>query len=269
LSAAAPVFGKLRRDSSLPLYQQIKDGIVAKIRSAEWLPSQRLPSENMLVAELGVSRMTVTRALRELTQQGHLQRVRGVGTFVATPSRRASLIELRNVADEIQARGMEHRAQVLRLEKVHCDTALAVQMEQAPGAPVFHVELVHFQDDVPIQLEDRHVNPVMAPDFLAMDFRSQTPTQYLLGVLRPDETEHVVQAVVPDARSCARLAVPATEPCLRLRRRTWKDGEVVSVASLLYPGSRYDLGARYATDAMRVDSGGLPRHFSTENAYER
>lgn len=251
MNAAFRAFGALPRDSSRPLYQQIKDRILAKIRSAEWLPGQRVPSENTLVAELGVSRMTITRALRELTQQGHLQRVHGVGTFVAAQPRHASLIELRNIADEVHERGMRHRADVLRLERTRCDAALAVDMELPPGTPVFHIELVHFQNDVPIQLENRHVNPALAPKFLGVDFCTVTPTQYLVGLFRPDEMEHVVQAVMPDPTSCQHLAIPADEPCLRLRRRTWKNGTIVTVATLLYPGSRYDLGARYATDAFR------------------
>jgi len=254
VSTASTELDALPRDSTRPLYQQIKDQILEKVRSAEWLPGQRVPSENTLVAALGVSRMTITRALRELTQQGHLQRVHGVGTFVATPARHASLIELRNIAEEIRERGMRHHAQVLGLEQTRCDAALAVEMELPPGTVVFHIELVHFQDNEPIQLEDRYVNPAMAPEFLSADFQTITPTQYLIGLFRPDEMEHVVQAAMPDATSCQRLAIPAAEPCLRLRRRTWKNGEVVTVATLLYPSSRYDLGARYSTDAFRKDT---------------
>jgi GntR family histidine utilization transcriptional repressor len=244
----------LPRDTARPLYQQIKDAILDKVRSGVWLPGERLPSENKLVSELGVSRMTITRALRELTEQGHLQRVHGVGTFVARPQRHASLIELRNIADEIRERGMLYRAEVLRLEQTECDAALADSMESAPGAAVFHIELVHYQDRQPIQLEDRYVNPEMAPGFLAADFERVTPTQYLIDRIRPEEMEHIVQATLPDPVSCRHLGIPDNEPCLRLLRRTWSRGRVVTAVSLLYPSSRYDLGARYATDLFRKKS---------------
>lgn len=251
MSAQRKTLSALPRDTARPLYQQIKDAILEKVRTGVWVPGERVPSENALVKELGVSRMTITRALRELTEQGHLQRVHGVGTFVARPQRHASLIELRNIADEIRERGMRHRAEVLGLEQTECDTTLANSMESTPGAPVFHVELVHYQDEQPIQLEDRYVNPELAPGFMAANFERVTPTQYLIERIRPEEMEHVVQATLPNPDTCRLLGIPATEPCLRLLRRTWSRGRVVTVVSLLYPSSRYDLGARYATDTFR------------------
>jgi GntR family histidine utilization transcriptional repressor len=251
MNGSTTKLGALPRTAARPLYQLIKDRILEQIRSAAWPPGKRLPSENSLVTELGVSRMTVTRALRELAQQGHLRRVHGVGTFVADTPRHASLIELRNIADEIRERGMHHRADVLRLDATHCDAALAADLELAPDTRVYHVQLVHWQNDQPVQLEDRYVNPALAPDFLGVDFHLVTPTQYLIGLFRPDEMEHIVQAVMPDSKTCRWLAIPPEEPCLRLRRRTWKHRVVVTLATFLYPSSRYDLGARYATDAFR------------------
>ena len=82
-------FEALPRNTAVPIYQLIKDAVVDKIRAGEWLPGTRVPSENALAAELGVSRMTAHRALRELTQHGLLTRVHGVGTFVAEPPQQA------------------------------------------------------------------------------------------------------------------------------------------------------------------------------------
>ena len=96
------------RSAPLPLYQQVKTYIEARIASGQWPPEMKIPSENELVASLGVSRMTVNRALRELAALGHLVRVQGVGTFVATPKPQSALLEIRSIADEIRARGGRH-----------------------------------------------------------------------------------------------------------------------------------------------------------------
>ena len=69
----------------LPRYSRVKRMITDRIDSGEWQPRHRIPSESELVRDLGVSRMTINRALRELTLDGRLIRVQGVGTFVATP----------------------------------------------------------------------------------------------------------------------------------------------------------------------------------------
>jgi GntR family transcriptional regulator, histidine utilization repressor len=229
----------------VPLYQQVKDRILARVTSGDWPPGKKIPSENQLVRQLGMSRMTVNRALRELARDGVLLRVAGAGTFVAEPPRHASLIELRNIADEIRAEGGEHSARVCRCRREKADGALAERMEMAPGDEVFHVVLVHRRNDLPIQLEDRWVNPRVVPDFLDLDFTAVTPSEHLLRSVRPDEMEHVVQAVIPDAATRELLAIPVTEPCLRLERRTWNEERVVTYAVLTYPSSRYALGARY------------------------
>ncbi len=228
-----------------PLYQQIKDRIIERIAAGDWRPGRKIPSENELVHQLGVSRMTINRALRELAQEGHLQRVAGVGTFVSEPPQQASLIALRDIAEELRAVGSEHHARLLRLEKLALDTEIAARMELAPGQEAAHVVLVHRRDDLPIQLEERWVNLELVPDFLAADFTVTTPSEHLLRTLEADEMEHRVQAVMPDPATCRQLAIASSEPCLRLERRTWNAGRVVTFAVLTYPSSRYALGARY------------------------
>ena len=90
---------------STPLYERIKSQIIAQIESGAWRVSQRIPSENELVRLLGASRMTVNRALRELSDAGYLQRVQGVGTFVAAHRAHTHPLQIRNIAEDIRRRG--------------------------------------------------------------------------------------------------------------------------------------------------------------------
>ena len=235
-----------------PIYAQIKHAIERRIASGEWTAGQKLPSENELVDALGVSRMTINRALRELTQQGLIQRVHGLGSFVAETPRHASLIELQDIALEIEQRGQRHRARVLRQERLPVPADIAARMQMPPRSPVFHLRAVHYQDDLPIQLEDRYVNPEAMPGFIEQDFSASTATAYLLQQFKPDEMEHRVSAVLPDAETRELLGLEPGQPCLQLTRRTWKDARVVTHVTLTYPGDRYELGARYATDQYPV-----------------
>ncbi len=229
-----------------PLYQQVKVRILDQLHRGTWRPGSKIPSENQLVQELGVSRMTVNRALRELAQEGYLQRVAGVGSFVAEPPRHASLIEIRDIGEEIRSQGSVHTADLFWSQTEPADAVVAERLGLAIGSDAFHVTIVHRRDELPIQLEDRWVNPAVVPDFNEVDFGAITPAKHLLRSVRPDEMEHIVRAVVPDAATSELLAIPATEPCLRLQRRTWSAGRVVTWAVLTYPSSRYDLSARYA-----------------------
>ncbi len=232
-----------------PLYAQVKDHILGHIRSGDWAPGQRVPSENELVESFGISRMTANRALRELSADGYLARVPGVGTFVKTMPARSSLVELRNIADEIQLRGHVHSARLDSAREVISGAVMTEQFELDSASPLFHIRLVHSENGQPVQLEDRYVNPTMAPDFLSQNFTEITPTSYLIRMVPVDELEHTVEAVMPDPHQRRLLEIEPSEPCLSLHRRSWSKGHVVTVALLLYPASRYALHSRYKTSA--------------------
>jgi len=246
MNAILKSFDEIDKAAPEPLYQQIKNTIQHKIRNGDWSAGKKLPSENELVDALGVSRMTVHRALRELTQAGLINRVHGVGSFVADIPRHASLIELKDIAIEIEKSGKRHSSEVLSLASVAANTEISIQMQVPVGRALYYLNAIHNQDNIPIQLESRYVNPDLMPDFLNQKFSRITATSYLLKQFRPDEMEHIVRAVMPDALARKTLNIEHSEPCLQLSRRTWKNDQVVTYVTMTYPSSRYDLGARYA-----------------------
>lgn len=235
-------------ESTGPLYEKVKDFVLTNIGSGRWPKEHRLPSENELVTTLGVSRMTVNRALRELTSAGHLLRIQGVGTFVAPPKPQSTLIEVANIASEIRARGGRHRASVVVLERIEEPEAdLVAAFELARTRPVSHSIVLHFEDGVPVQLEERFVNPDLVPDYHLQDFEAVTTYDYLQKATPLTEVEHVISAVPADDFSAGHLGMGIGEPCLLLYRRTWTGATVATVNRLIYAGSRYSLGSRYST----------------------
>lgn len=230
-----------------PLYAKVKEHILGHIRSGAWTPGTRVPSENELVEHFSISRMTANRALRELTADGFLSRVPGVGTFVKEPLARSSLLELRNIAEEIAQRGHAYAAHIEKRGTVEATPALAEQFEMKLPGKLFHLVIVHTENGVPVQLEERHVNPFTAPRFNDQDFATVTPTAYLIAAVPVDELEHTVEAIMPTPEQRALLDIGEDEPCLALHRRSWSKGHVVTVATLLYPASRYALYSRHKT----------------------
>jgi GntR family histidine utilization transcriptional repressor len=234
-------------DAASPLYQRVKDHILSRIQSGELGPGKRVPSENEIVGALNVSRMTANRALRELTDQGYLARVPGVGTFVKEPQARASLMELKNIADEITARGAIHSAEIIESGYVEAKPSVAESFGKPFGVELYHLQILHRENGLPVQLEDRYVDEAVAPGFGAQDFTKITSTQWLLASVPVDELEHTVEAVVPKPRKAKLLEIDKGEPCLSLHRRSFSQGRVVTVVTLLYPASRYTLHSRYST----------------------
>jgi GntR family histidine utilization transcriptional repressor len=228
-----------------PRYQQLKDFIIEQIATGELQPSDRVPSENELVESKSVSRMTANRALRELNDEGYVDRVAGRGTFVADFRSRSDLLEVKNIADEIECRGHTHTSRVLRQSLQHARGEIAKALHVDQGTNVFHLLLVHCEDRAPIQVEDRYVLASFAPDCLLQDFAAQTPSAYLTGIAPLQEAEQAVRASMPNPAIRKHLEMPDDEASLVIIRRTWSAGRPVTFARLHHPGSRYELTGHY------------------------
>jgi GntR family histidine utilization transcriptional repressor len=232
-----------------PRYQAIKEFIHRQIREGGYAPAARIPTEQQLTRMFEVSRMTVNRALRELEAEGLLVRRQGIGTFVAEIQAESPLLEIRNIAEEVRARHHVYSNRLHRLEALSADQPIAARLGLSPGTQVFHSLLVHLQDGVPLQVEDRYVNARIVPDYLQQDFSRTTPGQYLSDLFPLSELEHIVEAVAPEQRMQELLEIDSREPCLLVKRRTWSDERLISCAYLLHPGSRYRLSSRTRTPA--------------------
>lgn len=222
-----------------PPYTRIKEHLKESLRRGRYPPGARMPSEARLVERFGVSRMTVGRALRELADEGLVVRVQGLGTFAAQPHRVASTLTIRDIHEEIIARGHLHDARVHVAREERAKTPVASRLGVAAGARVFHTLIVHRENGVPIQCEDRYVNPIAAPDYLANDFTRTTPTGYLLSVAPLWEAQYSIAATTPTTQEARLLDIPRNDPCLVVMRRTESHHVPITIARLAHPGSRY------------------------------
>lgn len=225
----------------LPAYQKIKDFILAEIASGDLKEGSRVPSENELARNFEVARMTANRAVKELVFEGHLIRVKGDGTFVRGPKHDTTLVEIRPISEEILSRGEAHVAVVLRLAKVSPSTALQREFKLGAQDAVFFSQIVHKADGIPIQLEERWVNPVLAPHYLEQDFSSITPTEYLTRVAPLERVQYRVEASHACVEVASALAIEPGAAVLVLHRRTFSSQRVATVVNLHHPGTRFAL----------------------------
>ena len=227
-------------------YATVKAALRERIAQGGWEPGVRLPSERELVQAFGCARMTVQRALRELEQEGLIERRQGSGSYVAELHPISNLLQVRDIHDEIRERGHAHTTRVCSVMREKADARTSAAMRLPKHAPVYRVRLVHLENGVPIQLEDRHVNPALAPDLLARDFTQVTPSFVLFEHAPLTEAEQVVEAVLADAGQAALLDVSEGSALLMVSRRTVSQGAVASVARLYHPGARYRLIGRFS-----------------------
>lgn len=231
--------------SDLPAYEQVKAFIKGHIGSGEWRPGDPVPSEAALMQQFGISRMTVNRALRELAAEGLVTRVQGSGTKVAQLHRISSTLTIRDIHEEVAERGHVHTTRVLLTAREKASAELARSFNVRSGATVFHTVLIHMESGIPIQYEDRYVNPSAAPDYLDTDFTQTSPTLHLLRHAPLTEASYSIEACLPTPEEARELGIKRGDPCLAMMRRTVSGAHVASVARLVYPGTRYSFAGQF------------------------
>jgi GntR family transcriptional regulator, histidine utilization repressor len=231
--------------SASPPFQQVKTYLAQELSQGTWLPGQRMPSESELMRRFAVSRMTVNRALRELQAEGLIERTQGVGTFAAALHKVASTLSIHDLQEDIESRGHRHEARV-HLNRVEpASAALGEQLGLPVAAPVFHTLILHLEDGMPLQCEDRYVNPLAAPGYLDEDFTRITPTHYLFRHTALWRAQYTVEAASPTAQEAELLQIAPQAPCLIMVRRTMSRSQVITLARLVHPGKRYQLSGEF------------------------
>ncbi|STR46287.1 Histidine utilization repressor [Klebsiella oxytoca] len=64
---------------------------------------------------------------------------------------------------------------MLLLEETQADLIQAAALNVAAGTRIFHSLMVHFENEIPVQIEDRCVNAAVVPDYLHQDYTVTTP----------------------------------------------------------------------------------------------
>lgn len=230
---------------ALAPYARVKQFLKQGLADGSWAPGELMPSEAELVAQFGVSRMTVNRAIRELQAEGLVERAQGVGTFAARLHRVSSTLTIRDLHEEIEERGHRHHAVVHLQRAEKAGAALAAQLGLATGARVFHTLLVHHENGVPLQCEDRYVNPACSPQYLQADFTRTTPTQVLFETTALWRAQYAIEAATATAEEARLLGIGPCEPCLVVTRSTHTRQATITLARLVHPGTRYLLRGEF------------------------
>ena len=124
------------------------------------------------------------------------------------------------LAQDIRSRGHDYACEVIAVERVSATLEIAAALGLHTGASVFHSVCVHKEDGVPMQLEDRYVNPAAAPDYLGADFTQTTPTRYLLDVAQNTAEAIAILQRVPVTLAVSSPNILVVNPALPVKTET-------------------------------------------------
>src|ERR1700693_4367669 len=162
----------LDKGAPVPLYQQLKAVLLEQLKRGTWKPGEQLPTEDELVAQLGVSKVTVRQALRDLAQAGHVRREQGRGTFVADAKIQFGPRQLTSFTEEMHDSGMPPGSHVLEQKIVAASEEIAAKLRVDPGAEVFRLKRLRLAGGEPMGLQTAHLAHDLVPGILEIDFHT-------------------------------------------------------------------------------------------------
>ncbi len=215
-------------------YKDIKQTVLQRIRSGQWLPDTLLPNEEELAVEFSCTRTTVNRALRELADEGFLERRRKAGTRVLSAPQRQARFTIPLVREEVEATGGTYRYALVSAEAQSAPEWLSARLQLRAGQKVMHVRCMHFSGNTPFQYEDRWIVVASVPVVEQADFSAIGPNEWLIRTVPFTNVELAFLASRADATVAEFLDVPEGEPVFTAERITWLQGQPVTFAKMYF-----------------------------------
>ena len=216
-------------------FREVKEEILTRIRDRTWGPGELLPGEIELSREFGCARATVNRAMRELAEEGVLERKRKAGTRVVQHPVRHARFEIPIVRHEIEATGADYRYALVNSEVVEAPDWLRARMGLGGPAKVLHVQCMHYASSSPYQYEDRWINMAVVPKVRNADFTSISPNEWLVNEVPFSRAEFSFSAGAANEVVARFLEISESEPVFMAERITWLEDQPITFARMAHP----------------------------------
>ena len=220
-------------------YRDIKADILRKITKGDWRPGGAIPNEIELAASYGVARATVNRAMRELAEEGIIERKRKAGSKVRMSPLRRARFDIPLVRREIEDQGQAYRYALISTAVEAAPDWLRARLNLDAKTEVLHLVCMHFADGSPYQYEDRWINLALLPEAREADFSLLGPNEWLVAAVPFSDAEISFSAATADQALANHLSCSPGDPLFQLERSTWWQDQAVTNVRLVYrPGHR-------------------------------
>ena len=224
-----------------PLFEEIKNSIKKQIEDKVYKVGDKIPTEMELAKTFSTSRQTVNKALRDLVLDDIIERFPRSGSFVKTAVAQTSILDLRNIADEIVERGNNYSNKIVCLNIIKADERVAKVLHVVKDEEIYISQMIHYENGIPVRFDTRYVKPFCAKKYINQNFKEITPGEYLKKTCPPQKVDNSIEALMADEEIQNYLDISRSEPCLKISRVVTSKGEIASYSKLYYPSSRYKL----------------------------
>lgn len=230
---------KLQSESSSPLYHQLMQRITLDIEKGLYPVGSRIPPEHELEQQYQVSRVTVRRALAELTEKGMLERKQGKGTFVSVPQLRQDMKSLHSFHDACRKNGLTPGTRVIHVNESTADQADCEELNLKPGSRVVEILRLRLADGEPVVLENNRFSLAYAW------LENEDLGGSLYSLLRefgtdPVQAVHDISLTYASEEDAERLNIPENSPLLKLHEVVFDQrGRPLHTCTQLIRGDRF------------------------------
>jgi GntR family transcriptional regulator len=237
------------KQSAVPYYHQIKEAVRALITSGELKPGDMLPSEFALSEQLGISRLVVHRAFRELVTEGLLIRKRAKGTFVAPPMQRSYMVTgpLFSMTENLSADALEPSNKILLQEVLLSSEEVRNELKLPVGTQVIHLRNLRFAKQLPFAVEEMYFSWDRFPALATLDLNNVSVYVTLEKIYNalPQEALDLISAGSATGQEAGLLGINKGAPVMRLKRiSTDRSGLPVEYSKVVFHADRYQFVAR-------------------------
>lgn len=158
----------LKKDSTIPLYKQLKNKILVDIQNLE--NDTKIDSEREYSEHCGISRITVRKAIDELVQEKYLLRITGKGTYVSKTDKSSEFIHVISYSKDMQKLGYNVRSKVLDFKIIFPNLEIKNRLELNGDEKVIRLQRLRYANDLPMAIQDSYINYKYCPNLLQYEF---------------------------------------------------------------------------------------------------
>jgi GntR family transcriptional regulator len=241
MTSLAQILGNLDPNDTLPLYQQLQRGLREAIEKRILGPDDALPSERQLAEDLGVSRITVRKAIDGLAEEGLLVSRQGSGNFVCTRIDK-NFAKLTSFSEDMRARGRTPRSVWLKRSEGTVTPEESLKLALSPGTLVYRFHRLRFADDEPMALELATIDASCLPSLDAVEDSLYDALERAGN--RPVRALQRLHSMLLSAEQAKLLKARAGDAGLFVERLGYlRDGRAVELSQSYYRGDTYDFVA--------------------------
>ncbi|NRA06938.1 MAG: GntR family transcriptional regulator [Myxococcales bacterium] len=208
----------LNPDSPLPLYHQLAERLLGRIRSGAYPSGSRIPSEPELARTFGIGRPTVRQATDLLVRRRVVERKRGSGTFVREASERVDLLSLAGTMASFEKGGLAVRTTLV--ERPH--RVAVVDDPENPFSDRDAIRLARISrlKEVPVLLEEIYIDPDCFPGIEQISLAGRSLSQWVESHyhMRPQSADQTFRVAQAGSKRAALLGLSQRQPILEVKR---------------------------------------------------